>query len=161
MKCSCSLCAWVMVNGGWWGQGTVNLTVVWINSNIIDVSAQHRNLAPLMFLLLNLSSISIIHHIILHFFARLFSLSCVRRKRRSTCYPWITWRLEMWKRALCPQSTSLPSSTQSRGQGSVHLSVCFYFSVTVWTCLHWSKLTNSSLCPPCVRTGTFIKISVR
>lgn len=38
-----------------------------------------------------------------------------RRRRRSTCYLWITWNCEMLRRGSCPASTSLLSSTLNRG----------------------------------------------
>lgn len=45
----------------------------------------------------------------------LFS-SVRRRKRRSTCSPWTTWRSATWRRASCPASTYSVFSTRSRGQ---------------------------------------------
>lgn len=45
-----------------------------------------------------------------------FCLPHARRKKRSTCCLWITWRSEMLRKALCPQSTSSQSLTLNRGQ---------------------------------------------
>lgn len=42
--------------------------------------------------------------------------SLLRRKRRSTCCHWTTSKSGMWRRASCPTSTCLPSSTRSRGE---------------------------------------------
>lgn len=39
-----------------------------------------------------------------------------RRKRRSTCCPWTTWRCATWRRVLCPASTYSASLTRSQGQ---------------------------------------------
>lgn len=52
--------------------------------------------------------------------------SLFRRRRRSTCYQWITWNCGMWRRASCPASTSLLSSTLNRGM--LHLSTASCWS---------------------------------
>lgn len=59
-----------------------------------------------------------------------FSSPSNRKKRRNTCFHWITWSLETWRKASCPLSTFLQSSTLSKGQG--WLPICACLCVCVW-----------------------------
>lgn len=58
-------------------------------------------------------------------------LPLARRKKRSICCPWITWSSEMWRKDLCPQSTSLQSSTPNRGEVYVFIEhICVNYTCT-------------------------------
>lgn len=52
------------------------------------------------------------------FFSHSLVLICFfsRKKRRSICCLWTTWKCEMLRRASCPANTSLHCLTQSRGK---------------------------------------------
>lgn len=71
-----------------------------------------------------------------------FCLHHARRKKRSICYPWITWRSETWRKALCPQSISSQSSTPNRGQIYLVKWICVNAHVPYQFGVHTCPLAN-------------------
>lgn len=75
------------------------------------------------------------------------SFSLNRKKKRSICFPWTTWKFGMWKKALCLASTSLHFLIQNKGKKMKQLLSSDFFLLE-FLCHLETMFTRVPLVPP-------------